>query len=426
MKKLFVLILVVFLIVGTLVVTKISFKKNTLLEQTEENNFDLNEITIFGTHLNMSGCLNLELTDTLSLVLKNNDEEINIDSTFNNKDGQTCFNLSNKNNGGIFLEELKNGDYMLLVKQTIKNNDKETYKYYSIKNNTDYKNLEYYTITRNNKNNKININSNVDKKTNKNYIEFKINESKLPNDVYDITIDAGHWGYDPGSNYVLDGTTYYESNITLKIALLLKDRLEDMGLKVKMTRETDINVDPYGDMGRAVIPNEVNSKYSLSIHLNSDYGTMNYGGVEVYVPNNIDYDFAKTLVNNIGEVVGYSRKSTDRIDNGIYFTYFSKRDIEDSKNDMIDEGNKPYDIKEGAPYMYMIREVGGVNTYAYIDGRNEDYGLNKYYNSIQTAEPYLLELGYINYKSDLLKFVNNPEKFADAIANSINEYLHIS
>ena len=76
--------------------------------------------------------------------------------------------------------------------------------------------------------------------------------------------------------------------------------------------------------------------------------------------------------------------------------------------------------------MYMIREVGGINTNAYIDGRNKEHGLNKYYNSNQTPEPYLIELGYINYKKDLENIVNKPEGFAKAISNSIKEYLNIS
>ena len=86
----------------------------------------------------------------------------------------------------------------------------------------------------------------------------------------------------------------------------------------------------------------------------------------------------------------------------------------------------PYDITLGAPYMYMIREVGGIHTYAYIDGRNEVYGLNKYYNSNQTAEPYLIELAYINYSEDLKKVLNNPEEFSSAVSSAIKEYLNIS
>lgn len=199
-----------------------------------------------------------------------------------------------------------------------------------------------------------------------------------------------------------------------------------MGLKVKMTRDTDTYLDPYGLGGRALIPNDAKTKYSLSIHLNSSTGKMNYGGVEIYVPNDVDYTFAQTLADNISTVVGYSKKPTNKVSSGVYFNYFTLEDIKNSNEEIKDKGMKPYDIKEGSPYMYMIREVGGISTNAYIDGRNEYYGLNDYYNSNSTAEPYLLELAYINYNNDLKKIINNKEQFAKAISNAVKEYLDIS
>jgi len=152
---------------------------------------------------------------------------------------------------------------------------------------------------------------------------------------------------------------------------------------------------------------------------------MNYGGVEVYTPNDVNYDLANTLATNISEIVGFSRKKTNQIDKSIYYTYFNKQDIKESKEEMLNKGLKAYDIEVGAPYMYMIREVGGVNTYAYIDGRNDKHGLNKYYNSNKTAEPYLIELGYMNYKKDLENIVKKSESFSKAIASALEEYLKI-
>ena len=86
----------------------------------------------------------------------------------------------------------------------------------------------------------------------------------------------------------------------------------------------------------------------------------------------------------------------------------------------------PYDIKLGAPYMYMIREVGGVCTYAYVDGRNDYYGLNPYYNSNKVSEPYLIEMAYMNYDSNLRKVVKEPKLVSNAIVESIVEYLNLS
>lgn len=391
-----------------------------LLKDVEKEEFYIESYSIFGTHFSISGCIDKTINNDLNLVLKNKSEEIKIDSEFYLDDNRTCFYLSDKNNGGLYLDSLKTGSFLLMIKETDSNNDL----YYSLNNKTEYKNLEYYTITKDGINNKININ--FDNYNEINYVNFIVEETKLPENVYDIVIDPGHGGKDVGSSGILNGETYYEANLTLKICLLLKGELEDLGIKVKLTREDDSYLEPYGEGGRALIPNEFNSKYSLSIHLNSSIGTMNYGGVEIYTPNDINYDLATLLADNIANVVGYSKKATDRISNGIYYTYFTKQNIEDSKQEMLDKNMKPYDIKEGSPYMYMIREVGGINTSAYIDGRNDYYGINDYYNSNQTAEPYLLELAYLNYSSDLNKLVNTPEKFSKAIGNALKEYLDIS
>lgn len=387
-----------------------------VVEITEEESFYVDKYTVFGTHLNISACIDKKLEGNISLVLKNVEEEILVDHELNIEENKTCFYLSDKNNEGLNLDDLKTGKFLLLIK--------EDTKYYTLENNTDYENIEYYTITKNNSNNKINIDFNNYK--NREYLSLRINKTSLPENIYDITIDPGHGGEDPGASYKLNNKNYNESDLTLKISLLLKEELENLGLKVKLTREEDTFLDNYGEEGRAVIPNEVSSKYSISIHLNSFDGTMNYGGVEVYTPNDINYDLANRFANNLSKIVGFSRKYTDKIDKGVYYTYFTKKDIQESKEEMLDNNLEPYDIKVGSPYMFMIREVGGISTGAYIDGRNDKHGLNKYYNSNKTAEPYLIELGYMNYKKDLENIVKKPESFSKAIATALEEYLKIS
>ena len=389
---------------------------DVVLDNLEDEYFNVERYTIFGTHFNIQGCMDKKLDGLLELVLKNKDEELKVDTLFM-KDTKTCFKLSDKNNEGINLEDLKEGNFVLLVKQT----KEEEKKYYSLKNNTNYNNLTYYTISNNFKNNKIEIKFNIYKE--KDYLSFNISEEKLPNDVYDITIDPGHGGKDPGASYKYNGKVYNESELTLRIALLLKKDLEDQGFKVKLTRTSDIMLNNYGIGGRSSIPNEVKSKYSLSIHLNSYSSKMTYGGVEVYTPNDINYEFADLLALNISEIVGYSKKNTEKINNGVYYTSFSESDILESNQGMIDDGLKPYDIKLGSPYMFMIREVGGICTYAYVDGRNPSHGINNYSNSNQTAEPYLIELGYINYDKDIENLENRSDLFSKAITNAIKEYL---
>jgi len=417
MKKvlwiLFIIILLVFSYIFYMYKESKYYEK--ILDNVEQLEFNINNYSIFGTHLNIEGCIDKKLNNS-TLVLKNKEEEITLNSNFYEENNKTCFYISENYNEGIFLDELKKGNYLLLVKD----NDL----YYTLKNNTEYKDLEYYTITINNSNNKININ--FKEYNNKNYVNFVIKKSKLPEDVYDISLDPGHGGRDVGAIGTLKGKEYYEANLTLEVSLLIKKELEDMGLKVNITRDADTYLEPYGSGGRAIIANDYSTKYSFSIHLNSDYGTMTYGGTEIYIPNDIDLTLARLFASNLSEIVGYSKKRTDKKENSIYYKYFKQSDIDESNESMKEDGMEPYNIVLNSPYMYMIREVGGIHTGAYIDGRNDYYGLNSHYNSNKTAEPYLLELAYINYSNDLKKVLNNPELFSKAISKSIKEYLKLS
>ena len=410
-KFLFVVVLILF---GVFLYCKNNYENENfikLLKATEEDYFYIDRYTIFGTHLNISACIDKKL-DKPQLILKNNKEEILINSVFTTED-KTCFKTSYKNNDSIYLDGLKEGNYIMLVKDNTK--------YYNLLNNTQYGNITYYTITKNGQNKKININ--FDNNEKKQYLIFKINKATLPNDIYDITIDAGHGGRDTGARYKYQDKVYNESELTLKIALLLKQNLENNGLRVNLTRDSDITLSNYGKDGRSVIANKSKSKYSLSIHINSLDGGTYFGGVEVYTPNNIDYTLAKKFAQNISNIVGYSKRQTNKITDGVYFTYFDSEKIEEYKNDLLEEGLKPYDIKEGTPYMFMIRELGGINTNAYMDGRNQSHGYNEFYNSNQTVEPYLLELGYINYPKDLENLYNRADAFSAAIGSALKEYI---
>ena len=416
MKKLIYIIFIILLgIFSYVFFTYNNFKYyEEILNEVDILEFNINNYSIFGTHLNIDGCINKKLNNP-TLILKNKSQEITLKSIFYEENENTCFYISENNNNSINLDNLKTGNYLLLVKD----NDN----YYTLNNTTNNSNLEYYTITKNNSNNKININFKI--YNNKNYVNFVIKKEKLPENIYDISIDPGHGGKDPGAIGTLNNKEYYESNLTLQVSLLLKEELENMGLKVHMTRNSDTNLNPYGEGGRALLANDYKTKYSLSIHFNSDYGIMTYGGTEIYTPNDIDLTLARKFAKNLSEIVGYSKNPNFKLENGVYYKYFRQSDIDESKTSMLEEDLTPYDIKLNCPYMYMIRELGGINTYAYIDGRNDYYGINNHHNSNHTTEPYLLELAYINYKNDLSKAVNNPKQFSSAISSSIKEYLEM-
>lgn len=403
---------------------------NKILKNTNNDYAIIDKYFIYGRSLNIEGHIDMveEIKD-ISLVLKNfNEEEIEYDLKYEIND-KLEFKISDEINTGINLDNIDVGNYYVLVKIT--SND-ETINYYSIKNETEYKSNEYYTITKNDKNNKILIDFgkyNLEE-IKKEYMTLKVKEVNLPENVYDIVIDPGHGGKDSGA-LSLD-EKYYESEITLDYGKTLKESLEKLGLKVKLTRdgtnEEELGIyDAYGKNGRAVIPNNVKAKYVLSIHLNSLPYKIRTGGVEVYAPTLSNLDFAKSLADNIVEYANtnYSLGSTFKEDDGVYVRYLTNDDIASSIVEAHNNNYEPYDIKPNTPYYFMIRETGGIATQAYVDGRNTDYGENPYYDSNFGAETYLLELGYIVCDKDLNNILNNKEGYIEGITEAVKNYLEI-
>lgn len=101
-----------------------------------------------------------------------------------------------------------------------------------------------------------------------------------------VAIDPGHGGNDPGKVGVNDEL---EKDINLQIALMLKDVLEDSGIKVTMTRDSDVALyDSDGgskklsDMRKRMsIVEESKADILVSIHQNS-YTSESVKGAQVF------------------------------------------------------------------------------------------------------------------------------------------------
>lgn len=403
----------------------------SLFEDLQSELVDVNKYIIYGTHLNINGKLDVDLKDSkiekVKLVLKDIEEiEIPFEINYTIDKQLIEFNTSNQINTGIYLEEIPEGQYYILLKIVVSNENVKSDKYYLLDNTTKYESLEYYTITRNNRNKKINIDSGdylldgifVP------YMKMTVKKQRLPKDVYDIVIDPGHGGNDCGA---VKGE-YFESKITLDYSIKLKNKLEELGLKVKLVRDSDVSVNTYGTNGRAVIPNEVKAKYVFSIHLNSTVETMRRGGVEVYSPPNSNLDFSKLIADNIVKIAKttYSPNEINKVDKGVYVRNYTKAEISEVGQDADRAGYSKYRITTDTPYFFMIRETGGIATGAYIDGRNKNYGRNLYYNSNMGVEGYLLELGFMSCSSDFNNVLGSKKLYVNAITKSIQDYLNIT
>ena len=269
--------------------------------------------------------------------------------------------------------------------------------------------------------NKIDINSDNEYGT----MMFKVSK-KGDSNVYDIVIDPGHGGMDGGAS----AGGYKETDFTYDLSSSIKEELEKLGLKVKLTWDKNTLgsndlLDEYGEHGRAVIPGEVQAKYTFCVHINKNvYNYVN--GLEVYTADKINYDFAKNLANNIVNETGlsYSKNKLFKQFDGVYTHNFTTSEVQATLSDYEKKNYKPYDVTVNSNYLYMIRETGGFMTGAYVDTRNEDkVGSNPYYNSNIGSETYLMELGYISNDNDRNNLINNKDKYVMAIVNSIKTEL---
>ena len=393
-------------------------------KETEEELASISEYFIYGNHLNIKG--SLEITDknyqSIVLTLYNGkDKDIKVNTEI--EDNKINFNTSKYINEGIYLDDLERGTYYLFLNLTYENpedQEKPIEKYYILKNETNYKETAYYTLSK--YNNKVLINSQNDYGT----ISFNIEENKTNDDIYDITIDPGHGGMDGGGS----SGDYKETDFTMDISKKIKSNLEEAGLKVKLTHEEDELtkndiLDEYNEHGRAVIPNEVKSKYTFSIHINKNTSSK-VRGVEVYTADNINYDLAKSLAENITTEteLDYSSNKLYKVYNGVYTHNFTEQEISSSLKGYEEKNRVPYNVTTNSNYLYMIRETGGYMTGAYVDDSNPDsVGVNPYYNSNIGNESYLLEIGYISNSKDLEILLKSKEKVADAISEAIKAEL---
>ena len=343
MKKIISLITIIIIIA---LITSIIYiynkdQERKIFSNIEQQLADINKYTVYGTHLNLSGSIqNIDLQNIkeVNLIFKiNTNDSTSIKLNYKIENNELFLNTSELINKGIDLEKLEEHQYYLFIE--IKYNEQT--KYYSLSNKTNYDDIDYYTITKNKSNKKINLKFNKYKLKDKEIDFMKINVKKsiLPNDVYDIIIDPGHGGSDVGAQY----KEYNEADLTIKYALELKEKLEKLGLKVALTRDgteekgknSKFGVySVYDEDGRVNIVGKSKAKYAISIHFNSRSTEVKQGGLEIYAPANADLNFATTLAKNIISTTKtkYSPLETHKVQDGVYVRKFREEEIEDSKN----------------------------------------------------------------------------------------------
>ena len=425
----FFVLLMLFLIINKSITKRsndkdIKMQTSLLFEKINKSSVaKIDKYVIYGTHLNLEGNIQIPKISGISIYsvhiiaknLEGNVISMNCTNTY--KDNILSFSTFENINKGLCLENLSQNNYYLLLKVIFSNSEERLY---SLENNSKYGNISYYAMS---KRNKVSLEfGNYEKSP---YMRLSVSKiDSLPNDTYDIAIDASHGGKDTGATF----KKYKESEIVLKYAKNLKQKLEAIGYKVFISRDgtesSDADLsDMYAEKGRINTIQDSHSKLLISLNLN-DTRTKT-GGVEIYAPTQCDLTFAKSLADNIVKTAKttYSSAKLFNKEKGVYVRNFTEYDILSYKGSALLHKYEPYNITKLTPYQYMIREVGGIATCAFVDGRNKSYGTNKYYNSNVGIEAYIIELGYMRYEKDIENIVNNENLYCDSIVEAIKGYI---
>lgn len=177
-----------------------------------------------------------------------------------------------------------------------------------------------------------------------------------------VVIDSGHGGSDSGAI----GNGIIEKNLTLNISKYMYDRLKELGVPVKLTRDTDVDL-PASERPQKVLDQFGNGSdvIVVSNHINA-------GGAEgaevIYALRNKD-TLAKKILDELEKQGQLVRK------------YYQRRLPSDYNKD----------------YYYMLRNT-------------------------PNTEALIVEYGFLDNASDANKLKNNYKKYAEAVVKAVTEY----
>lgn len=314
-NKLLKLVILIFMIVGIWYGVSITIKREVpkydqkasetkVLNMIQTKSAEVTQIYTYGKALNVNGKISNVSKDNFESARLYITDGLNYEQSYNLNYSFEANNLvfsSSAINSGIIIDDLDSSEYYVLLRLKVNNSIEP--RYYSFKNNLENDNIEYYTVTKENANKKAKILFSEKDYNNKKYnlLTINIEDTSLPDEIYDIVIDAGHGGTDSGEKF--GGTT--ESNITLDYSKGLKEKLEELGYKVKLTRD-DFNssefssTNMYDSNGRISIACRTKAKLMISFHVNNDANSR-LSGFEIYSPCKSNLDFSSKMASKINE-----------------------------------------------------------------------------------------------------------------------------
>jgi len=218
--------------------------------------------------------------------------------------------------------------------------------------------------------------------------------------VTKIVLDPGHGGRDPGA---ISRSGVKEKNIVLDAARRLKTALEQEGIDVIMTRNSDIFV-PL-EM-RARIANRANADFFISIHANASKARWTRG-FEVYYLSEATDDNARAMAASENSALDYEEDAVDK----------HSKDIDAIIWDLQFTENREVSIELAGFICQEVSKILGVNECSIKRAR---------FYVLKGAEmpSVLVELSYLSNRYDErhLKDSDYREKLAEGIASGILGY----
>lgn len=177
-----------------------------------------------------------------------------------------------------------------------------------------------------------------------------------------VVLDGGHGGNDQGSS----GNGIIEKDLTLKISQYMYDRFKALGVPVKMTRTSDVDLEP-NDRPGVVLDKFGNGKdvVVISNHINAGGGE---GAEVIYALRNSD-KLASSILNELEKSGQVVRK------------YYQRRLPSDSSKD----------------YYYIIRNT-------------------------PNNETLIVEYGFLDNEADAKRLKSNYKKYAEAVVRAVTLY----
>ncbi len=177
-----------------------------------------------------------------------------------------------------------------------------------------------------------------------------------------VVLDSGHGGNDQGSS----GNGIIEKELTLKISQYMYDRFKALGVPVKMTRTSDVDLEP-NDRPGVVLDKFGNGKdvVVISNHINAGGGE----GAEVIYALRNSNKLASSILNELEKSGQVVRK------------YYQRRLPSDSSKD----------------YYYIIRNT-------------------------PNNETLIVEYGFLDNEADAKRLKSNYKKYAEAVVRAVTLY----